>query len=227
MLMKRCLLLVVALAFSSHVSASVLTFDYLSMKVPGAYGSHAAGPSSNLEEGLGWTPNVEVTFRLVDPATGAQVLCRPVCGQFDAAAWWVESHATMVNGAGPGVNDTYGEILFTPDPGWAVHLDQFQVLWYLGDPGQTIRVLDAASNVLWSAWPFSPDAAPEQRTVVPNIVSTGPLRLQIGTPGLWIDNVLFDQVTPPVEPVPEPASLLLLGSGLIGALRAAHQRRRV
>jgi hypothetical protein len=48
---------------------------------------------------------------------------------------------------------------------------------------------------------------------------------QEGQYDFFIDNIHFDEPLPPLDPVPEPASIVLLGSGLVGTLVARRRRR--
>jgi hypothetical protein len=43
----------------------------------------------------------------------------------------------------------------------------------------------------------------------------------------FIDNIHFNEPLPPLDPVPEPGSMLLLGSGLAAAVAARRRRRRI
>ncbi len=91
------------------------------------------------------------------------------------------------------------------------------------------RVSDNAGN---SADFLLPEAASSGHQLI-GFAATGTFvtiaALTFGPAGeydFFIDNIHFDEQLPPLNPVPEPASIVLLGSGLAGAVMARRRRRQ-
>ncbi len=117
-----------------------------------------------------------------------------------------------------------GYVEFTPDPGWDVVLEDFDIAgWSAGSyPDSRIRVVDTAGAVLFDSGVFTfPASTTFSSYLSAPIRSTLPLRLVIDDFGdLGIDNVAFSQVAT----IPEPGTWALWLAG-VGVLATLARRR--
>jgi hypothetical protein len=189
-------------------AATVLTFEGLGLPapvapdydpVPADYGD-AAEPTCDAGgccdaagcygEGAGFTPNVTIEYRTVDPTTGTQL--QPHLFYYDT------NYGDLADVAFPAQNNALGEIALVPEPGYRVILHGFDLGgWDREDhANQTVRVLDANGNVLGSFGPMTVEGDTTHTQVAPPtpIVSATAVRIQFGPSwSVGIDNVSFEQ----------------------------------
>lgn len=205
-------------------ASSILTFNIIgianSQAINQAYGDRISGPSDAVgaygTDNGQYTPNVLVGYG----AAG------------EAPNLWTTGYGNLTNIY---FNDTDGDTTLTldliADAGFLVNLLSFDIASFV-DAGQTIqgaRAIDiATSAVLWTLGPTAITGA-THLNLAPN-ASANILRLEINLTGLGsvsddigLDNVTFSQSAVPVSAVPEPATLGLLGLGLVFC--AARLRR--
>lgn len=209
-------------------ASSILTFNVTgisnSQAINQSYGDRIAGPSDAVgaygTDNGQYTPNVLTVYG----AAG------------EAPDLWTTGYGDLTNIF---FNDTDSDTTLTltllADAGFQVSLLSFDIGSFV-TAGQTIqgaRVLNAATSaVLWSVGStFVPHTS--HLNLAPN-VSANSLMLEINLTGLGgvsddigIDNVQFSQSAVTAAPVPEPATLSLLGIGLLAcAYRLNRARRR-
>jgi hypothetical protein len=228
--MTAGLLLCALLTWAGDARATLLTFDINGATdndaIPAAYGDHVSTLSAgNFSYGLGngLTPNIGITYQSVDSGGNT------VANNF---SFWGTGYADLTNVASAALPLSGGQITLTPDAGWGVRLNSFDLAGYgHSDFTQPVRILDGSGHVLKD---YSLVLMPGSThiTLSAGITSSSPIVLQFGTtwdPG--IDNVNFDQVKGsvgdpgPIHNTPEPGTLGLMGLGFIG-LALGYRRQR-
>ena len=122
-----------------------------------------------------------------------------------------------------------GEIAILPNPGYWVTLRSFDLAGWLRTDGiSQYTVFDAAYNVLFSSGNIDVEGDSGHSHFTPNLISGNGLILQWGPDAynVGLDNLAFDvtETRPLLDQVPEPASLLLVGTGLVLAARGWRSR---
>lgn len=230
MVKKSLLVLVLGviflLSFSNLVHSTILTFEGLGLpnygEIPQAYGDNVVNISDgvgNYLEGNGFTSNIRLEYRTLSPGDGTTIE--------EHVEYWDLQYGDLADVAFPSVNGNLAEISFVADPGWLVRLNDFDIAGWPNQTQseQTVRILDGAFNPLVDYSPVDITGI-DHDSFSPNI--TGQiLRIQFGPSwNTGIDNINFDQFEQPDQAIPEPSTLLLLSSGLIGfaALRKKFRK---
>ncbi len=206
---------VLTLGMASTSNASILTFDGISdFFIPEDYGDNITSTLDGVtgyEYGMGngFTPNITVEYA---PDTGGFSL-------------WPTNYAELVNALGHGSFDVPGEIILTPDPGYQVTLNSFDIAGWVNVDYQTQFAIYDDNGSLASPNLFSADLlVPGANSINPlagSITATGSLHIfvsNIGSTG--IDNINFDQTV-----IPVPAAVWLFGSGLLGLIGVARRKK--
>ncbi|PSB00613.1 hypothetical protein [Merismopedia glauca] len=189
--------------------------------IPSTYGDNVNSTSDAVGsylKGNGFTPNITVDYRGVNPADGSSSF-------FDNLDFWSTDYGDLQNIAYPVVDGTLGEISLTPQTGYKVKLNSFDLAGFLraDQPNQTVRILDANYNVLLDYSPFNVEGDSGHSTFLPNLISSQTIRIQFGNSwNTGIDNINFDQVAN--NAVPEPATIL--GSLAFSIFGANSLRKR-
>jgi len=207
---------------ATSANATVLIFDKEDPNfannevVPQIYGDRVAATIDaneykyKYEVGNGFTPNVVVDYNPDDAQQQFEIFeggfgdLNRALGDFDS--------------------DVSGEILLTPDPGFFVHLNSFDVAaWNIGSSAGQIVVFDGlnSEDEVWSySGDFAQDNSRDSFSFSPAVSSTTAIRIRSPNFGtLGIDNINFDQSV-----VPEPATIALWS--LAGLLCTYLARRR-
>ncbi len=171
------------------------------------YGDRVASfDAAGLGTAGGPTPNVVIDFVPTNSGSPFSV--------------WNGGYGSLVQALGHGSFNVKGYIEFTPDPGWDVVLENFDLAgWSSGSyPDSRVRVVDTAGAMLFDSGVFTfPASTTFTSYLSAPIRSTLPIRLVIDDFGdLGIDNVIFSQVAT----IPEPGiwALWLAGLGVLGTL---------
>ncbi len=199
---------------ASQLNAAILTFVDLAQlqPVPQDYGDRIVGtvdPLTGYQYGLGggFTPNV-----LVDYVENSSAQSNPIIN-------YKSGYGDLSNAAGNASYTADAELILTPDAGYSVSLNRFDVGAWLSARDGIIKVLNSDDSVLFNSgvvtvpgtvagghWSYSG----------PVIESDNALRITFRDPtdtvGIWgsfaIDNVDFYQS---VTAIPEPSACLILG----------------
>ena len=210
---QRCLALTtLCLALNAH--ATVLTFDGFgdNDSVPQSYGDRVVDFGTAYGSAGGITPNIVVAYV---PVTNNIPLTN-----------WVGDYASLNNALSSIEFDTQGYVQLTPDPGYDVILNSFQVAAWADEafPGSRIFVTQNSGGTLFDTGSF---------TFGPDVVETYPgsalrssssLRIHVQDFGdLAIDNIAFSQV--PTIPEPQTYALWVAGLGIVGLIASRSRRR--
>lgn len=215
----RVLLVVGVAGLLTMSHATVIDFENLTF-IPDDYADRvdASGVDSQGRGGynltFGATPNIQV---------------RMFSANYQAGTWtrigslfrWPSNYADLVNVAYHSPFNQGARFIFTADPNWFVRLHSFQMggwprtdrtlpfLQVLVDGNAVLDLRDVTiSGSTASTFSFDP-----------NVVQGQVIEIRFG--GDWnvgIDNIGFSQI-------PEPASLMALGAGLVGLLRLRRRAR--
>ncbi|MPZ46677.1 MAG: hypothetical protein GEV05_25490 [Betaproteobacteria bacterium] len=203
------------MSFTLNAQSTVLTFDGFSDNeiVPQSYGDRVIDFGTSYGSGGGMTPNIEVDYI-------------PVSNSIPFTNW-VSDYATLTNALSSIEFDTQGYIQLTPDAGFDVVLNSFQVAAWLDEsfPDSRIFVADTAGATLFDTGTF---------TALPGVVQiypTGPLRSSTGLRinihdfgDLGVDSIAFSQV--PTIPEPQIHALWIAGLALVGTIAWKSRRTR-
>jgi hypothetical protein len=150
-------------------------------------------------------------------------------GGLTNAEFWNTNYSDLVGIAFSCINGQVAEFAFLPAAGYQVTLNSMDFGSYAAGAngiGPSRPFTLALYDGLWASLLTSPLVANSRLTVSPGITSTNGLYLQWGSDwDVGIDNISVTVSPIGVSAVPEPASVLLLASGLAAVAGVARRRR--
>lgn len=212
--------------FSQPSAASILTFDYTPTDLtcggngcnPQDYGDRITTTNdvtTGYQYGLGngFTPNVTVSYQPDPTFTNTDY------------SLWATGYAELSNALGHISFNVPGEIILTPDSGYSVRLNSFDIAGWAGAGYQTQFAIYDDNGTRISPNLFGGDIfVPGANSISPlssPLLATGALHIYISNLGsTGIDNLNFDQTA-----VPLPAAIWLFGSGLLGMIGMAKRKK--
>lgn len=139
------------------------------------------------------------------------------------ALLWNAGYSTLPGAAFACANGYVGELFFQPGVGQQVFLSSLDLGSYFNGPirSYTVNVFDAS----WAPIYTSTGTVSSTLTLNPNVTSSTGLYLQWGTDWDVGVNNITTTVSGNVVATPEPASVVLLATGLLGVVGFARRRR--
>ena len=214
-----------ALILSGWTNATILTFD-----IPGLsnfqnafqeYGDNVGGLVDGIgaygEAGEGFTTNVTAEYGTVDPA------------------YWTSGYSDLTNVFFDDA-DSRGplSLTLTADAGFSVQLFDFDLGAFGADRTVTsVRVTDESSAVLFetlgdtisgathSDYSFQSPLVGQSLTITIDQIALGGFSDDVA-----LDNIRFGQFETQGAPIPEPASMTLLGMGLVAMVARRHKKSK-
>jgi hypothetical protein len=181
--------------------ATVLTFDEFGDNeiVPQSYGDRVTDFGNSYGSSGGPTPNIVVDYV-------------PVSNNIPLTNWPAD-YATLTNALSSIEFDTRGYVQLTPDPGYDVILNSFQVAAWLDEsfPDSRIFVTPGSGSPIFDTATFTFDPGTVLSYPSTSLRASTALRIHVDDFGdLGIDNISFSQV----PTIPEPDSYVFWLSGL-------------
>ena len=208
-----------SICIAETANATILTFQDLGLSnggiIPEMYGDNVNSLNDGIgsyEEGNGFTPNVVVDYRTVSVSNGSTIS--------NNLRYWDSGYGDLADVGYASVNGALAEISLTPDAGYFVRLNSFDLAGFPGStqPNQTVRILDKDFNILVDYSLFDVTGSGSDM-FSPDILASDTIRIQYGPSfNTGIDNINFDQ-----QAVPEP--LTILGAGTAIAFGTGFKRK--
>jgi hypothetical protein len=211
----RRLLPLAMLSFALNAQSTVLTFDGFEDNeiVPQSYGDRVLDFGTSYGSTGGTTPNIEVDY--VPISNGIPLTS------------WISDYAPLTNALSSVEFDTQGYVQLTPDAGFDVVLESFQVSAFADESFSDSRIFvtEGTHSTLFDTGTFTFNAGTAQTYPLGPLRSSIGLRINVREFGdLGIDNITFAQV--PTIPEPQTYALWIAGIGLVGAITWSSRRRR-
>lgn len=200
----------VALAFAPFAIASAQTTT-VDVRAQGPYADYAA-----MSQTLWDHTNLNVSNR-------TRIAFGNVATSSANACLWNSGYSTLAGVAFACTNGHVGEVFFQPGAGQQVFLSSLQFGSYPNGPARTynLNVFDASWAPLYS----STGIVSSTLTLNPNVSSNTGLYVQWGTDWNTGVNNITTTVSADVVATPEPASIVLLATGMLGIVGFARRRR--
>jgi len=203
---------------NGFANATVLSFDNMGLPNYGAISQSYGDNVNALSDGVGsygmgnaFTANVSVEYRSLN-SDGSLYS--------NQMEYWQSGYNSLTNVAYADTDGLFAEISLVAESGYSVTLNSFDLGgWPQANvANQTVQILDGDNNILVDYSPVDIMGVSGHSSFSPNMMSEV-IKIRFGTDwDVGIDNINFDQVSNSSNPVPEPATMFLLGGGLLGML---------
>jgi hypothetical protein len=209
-----------ALATAAFAFAGQTTIDFTPLgQPPYSLADYNAIPS-NYDSLAPNTPDVEVSYSSNNPLDISQVLEPDM-------SYWGTGYGSLSAVAYPTENGQYGVISLTPEAGYSVTLDSFEIAGYGGDQhNQSLGIDNGSFQILDPSFNYAADLTfpgSGYTLLSPEITSTGTINIVFGTS--WNSGIEDITFTQQAVGVPDGASSVgLLCLGLVAI--AVYSRRQ-